>query len=115
MITELHAVIAVDDFDNAYAWYQIFFSRPADLRPQPGEARWQVAGAGWVALVADVAHSGQGRLTLLVDSLEDQVGTLAMRGIAPESVEVLPGGRREATILDPAGTTIKICDGPPAG
>ncbi len=115
MITELHAPIPVDDFDTAYAWYQIFFSRRADASPRPGEALWQVAGAGWISLVADAQRSGSGRLTLLVDSLEDHVGTLAMRGIAPESVEIVPGGRREATILDPAGTTIKICDGPPAG
>jgi hypothetical protein len=108
MIAELHAGVPVDDFETAYAWYQIFFSRPADSRPQPGEALWQVAGAGWIALVTDAARSGSGRLTMLVDSLQDHVGHLAMRGIAPESVEKTPGGALTATILDPAGNMIAI-------
>lgn len=113
MITELHAHVPVDDFDTAYAWYQIFFSRRADLSPRPGEALWQVAGAGWIVLVADAERSGSGRLTLLVDSLEDHVGHLAMRGIAPASVETVPGGVRRATMLDPAGNTITISESPP--
>jgi len=114
MITELHAPIPVDDFDTAYAWYQIFFSRRADVSPRPGEARWQVAGAGWISLVADAQRSGSGRLTLLVDSLQDHVGHLAMRGIAPEAVETLPGGVLRATMLDPAGNTITISEQPPS-
>ena len=114
MITELHADLPVDDFETAYAWYQIFFSRRADARPQDGEALWQVAGGGWIALVADAERSGSGRVTMLVDSLEDHVGHLAMRGIAPESVETVPGGVRRATMLDPAGNTITISESPPA-
>jgi uncharacterized protein YycO len=113
VITELHADLPVDDFETAYAWYQIFFSRRADSTPHAGEALWQVAGAGWLCVVADAERSGSGRVTMLVDSLEDHVGHLAMRGIAPESVETVTGGVRRATMLDPAGNTITISERPP--
>lgn len=43
-----------------------------------------------------------------VDDLESHVGFLAMRGIAPDSVETVPGVVRRATILDPARNTITI-------
>jgi len=110
MICELHADIPVDDFETAYAWYQIFFSRRADLSPQPGEALWQVAGAGWISLVCDVQRSGSAALTMLVDDLEQHVGHLAMRGIAPESIETVTGVVRKATIIDPAGNTVTIAE-----
>ena len=46
MITVLHASLPVDDFETAYAWYQIFFSRRADSSPQDGEGRQANRNAG---------------------------------------------------------------------
>ena len=106
MITAALTGMPVDDFDTAYAWYEIFAGKPADLRPRPAEASWQLAGTGWIHLVGDAARAGSGLLTLVVDDLESHVGSIAMRGIAPQSVETVPGVVRTATILDPAGNTI---------
>jgi hypothetical protein len=108
VVSEVFTGMPVDDFATAYAWYEIFAGRPADVRPEPGEAGWQIAGAGWIRVVADAARAGSALLTLVVDSLEEHVGFLAMRGIAPESIETVPGVLRRATILDPAGNTITI-------
>ena len=108
MITEVFAGIPVDDVETARAWYQIFVGRPPDMVPKPGEAFWRLAGTGWISVVADDARAGSALVTLLVDDLEQHVGFLALRGIAPESIETVPGVVRTATILDPAGNTITL-------
>lgn len=110
IVSDPVAVMPVDDFDTACAWYQIFGGRPADLASRPGEAVWQIAGAGRIAVVADEARAGKALLTVLVDDLEQRVGFLAMRGIAPESIQASPGVARTATFLDPAGNTITIAE-----
>ncbi|HEV2786568.1 MAG TPA: VOC family protein [Solirubrobacteraceae bacterium] len=108
MDTESFTGMPVDDFDTARAWYEIFAGRPPDRAPEPGEAAWRLAGTSWIAVVADAERAGSALLTMLVDDLERHVGFLAMRGIAPESVETVPGVVRKATIRDPAGNTITI-------
>jgi len=108
MITDAFAGLPVDDFETACAWYEIFFGRPPDVVPKAGEAVWRVAGTSWVYVVADEARAGSALLTLLVDDLEQHVGILAMRGIAPDSIETVPGVVRKAMISDPAGNAITI-------
>lgn len=108
MITDIFAGIPVDDFETACAWYEIFAGRPPDLTSRPGEGVWPIAGSGWIAVVADEARAGSALLTLIVDDLKDHVGALALRGIAPDSIQELPGIGRTATIVDPAGNTITI-------
>ncbi len=108
MITDVFAGLPVDDFKTACAWYEIFFGRPPDLVPKADEAAWRVAGTSWIYVVADEARAGSALLTLLVDDLEQHVGILAMRGIAPDSIETIPGLVRRATISDPAGNAITI-------
>jgi hypothetical protein len=106
--TEIFTGMPVDDFETARAWYEIFAGRPPDLVPKPDEAAWRLAGTSWIAVVADDARAGSALLTMVVEDLERHVGFLAMRGIAPESVETVPGVVRTATIRDPAGNTITI-------
>jgi len=108
MVTEVFAGIPVDDFETARAWYEIFVGRPPDLLPQCDEAVWRLAGTGWISVVADEARAGSGLVRLLVDDLERHVGFLALRGIAPQAIETVPGVVRKATVVDPAGNTITI-------
>ena len=56
----------------------------------------------------DAQRAGSGLVTLLVDDLEQHVGVIAMRGIAPGSIETVPGVVMTATIFDPAGNRITI-------
>lgn len=108
MVTHVFAGIPVADFDTACHWYEIFAGRRPDLAPKPGDAAWELAGGGWISVVADADRAGSALVTLLVDDLERQVGFLAMRGIAPESIETVPGVARRATFHDPAGNTITV-------
>ena len=110
MITEILTGMPVDDLATASAWYEIFAGRPAKADPVRGDTVWQIEGMGWISVVVDEARAGSGLLTLVVDDLERHVGFLAMRGIAPESIETLSGAARRATILDPAGNTITIVE-----
>lgn len=106
--SEIFTDMPVDDFETARAWYEIFAGRPPDRAPGPGEAAWRLSGTSWIAVVADDARAGTALLTMVVDDLERHVGFVAMRGIAPDSVETVPGVVRRATIHDPAGNTITL-------
>lgn len=110
MAAEVFAGIPVDDFDTARAWYEIFAGRPPNVADRANEAVWRLAESGGVHVVGDEARAGSATVTLLVDDLERYVGFIAMRGIAPESIDKLPGGGRRATVLDPAGNTIKLVE-----
>ena len=111
MIVHVLAGIPVADFDTAIAWYEIFAGRRPDAVPGPGEAVWKLADGGSLHIVADETRSGGALVTLLVDDLERHVGFLAMRGIAPDSIETVPGAGMRATFFDPAGNTITIGQG----
>ena len=108
MITDVFAGVPVDDFETARAWYQIFVGRAPDVVPGEGDVAWRIAGTGWIHVVADGERAGSAILTLLVDDLERHVGFLAMRGIAPDAIETIPGVVRRATFADPAGNTITL-------
>jgi predicted enzyme related to lactoylglutathione lyase len=115
MVTEVFAGVPVDDFETARAWYEIFVGRPPDVVERATEAVWRLAESGGVHVVADEARAGSGTVTLLVDDLERHVGFIAMRGIAPESIDVVPEVGRTATIVDPAGNTITLAERSDAG
>ena len=108
MVSDVYAGIPVDDFETALAWYEIFFGRGPDVEPTGDEAVWRVAGTSWFYVIADDARSGSAIITLLVDDLEQHVGFLAMRGIAPDGIETVPGVIRKALIIDPAGNVITV-------
>lgn len=76
--------------------------------PNASEAAWQLAGPGWLYVVADEARAGRGLLTLLVDDLDGRLEELAGRGLRPGPVETLPGAGRKATLDDPDGNTITL-------
>jgi predicted enzyme related to lactoylglutathione lyase len=108
MVTEVFAGMPVDDFETACAWYRIFVGRGPDDCPKPDEAVWRLVGTGWISVVADAARAGSAIVTLAVDDLERHVGFLAMSGIAPDAIEIVPGVVRRATVVDPAGNAITL-------
>ena len=108
MITQVFAGMPVDDFETALAWYEIFAGRGPDVVPKEGEAVWRMAGAASIHVVADGVRAGSGLVTLVVDNLQEHVGFLAMRGIAPDAIDTVPGVVIRATIFDPARNTITV-------
>jgi predicted enzyme related to lactoylglutathione lyase len=105
-ITVLFAGVASADYDSALTWYERLLGRPPDLIPHETEAAWQLAEAGWIYLVADPDRAGKALLTLIVDDLDEQIASLAERGLVTGAVETLTTGGRKATITDPEGNMI---------
>ena len=107
-IKYVFAGIGVADYDPALAWYTRFFGRSPDVIVTENECMWQVAEAAWVYVVGDSDRAGRALLTLLVDDLESYVAELGERGLAPGTIETVPGLYRKAVISDPEGNMISL-------
>jgi predicted enzyme related to lactoylglutathione lyase len=109
-ITVLFAGIATGDYLSALPWYERLLGRPPDLIPHEEEAAWQVAGMGWIYLVADPGRAGKALLTLIVHDLEDHLAQLAQRGLIGGEIETLVGVGRKSEITDPEGNMITFAE-----
>ena len=107
-VTYLFAGVAVTDLDAAREWYERVFGRPPDLVPNATEVSWELAGAGWIYVVADAARAGSALTTVLVDDLDARLAALAERGIEPGPVEHQPGLFRRFALTDPDGNRLTI-------
>jgi len=99
-VTVLFAGVATRHLEPALPWYERLLGRPPDLVPNENEVAWQVAGNGWIYLVADPDRAGRALLTLIVDDLDGHLAQLAERGLTAEGIEVLPGVGRKAEFTD---------------
>ena len=109
-IKYVFAGIGVADYDPALAWYTRFFGRSPDVIVTENEAMWQVTETGWIYVVGDSNRAGKALLTLLVDDLEGCVAELGERGLAPGTIETVPGLYRKAVISDPEGNMISLVE-----
>ncbi len=107
-VTHVFAGIPVSDLDVAVAWYERLAGRPPDLKPNPTEAAWQLAGNGWIYVVADAERAGTALHTLLVEDLDSFVAAAAGRGIATGPVEDIGDSVRHALLADPDGNRLNI-------
>ncbi|HEY6396399.1 MAG TPA: VOC family protein [Solirubrobacteraceae bacterium] len=114
-ITYLFAGVPTADFALALSWYERFLRQSPDRYPKPGEAVWQLTDAGLLYLVADGERAGNALVTLIVDDLDRWIARLAGDGIAHGDVDVLSGGVRKTTVLDPDGNNISLGQVPAAG
>ena len=102
--------VATRHLEPALPWYERLLGRPPDLVPNENEVAWQVAGNGWIYLVADPDRAGRALLTLIVDDLDGHLAQLAERGLTAEGIEVLPGVGRKAEFTDPEGNRITFAE-----
>ena len=106
--TNVLAVLMVDDFETAAAWYERFFDRGPDRRPMDSCAEWQLADGGAVQVFGKGPTSGGSTVVLGVDDVDARAAELAARAIDAE-VSTTPGGAfRLATTTDPAGNTVML-------
>ena len=106
----MHVFLGVPtaDYKTALPWYERLFGRPPDVIVKEDEAMWQVAGSGWVYVVADNERAGNALLAILVDDLDTHLAQLAERGIRAGAIETEPGLFRQVVITDPDGSIVKI-------
>ena len=110
-ITAVLAGLAVADFDDALAWYERLFGRPADRRPMDGLAEWHSPTAGALQVIHDRERAGRGLLTLSADGLADLVATLEASGLAPGAIDDTTSDKvLIARISDPDGNVITLVE-----
>lgn len=106
-IEHVLAVVPVADFDDAHAWYERLFGRPADNLPMEGRlVEWRLTETGWVQVTFDADRAGSALLNFAVDDLDRHIADLSLRGLAPGKIETVNKGVKLSTIRDPDGNTI---------
>ncbi|MBY6414079.1 VOC family protein [Rhodococcus sp. BP-252] len=105
------AVVPVADLDKANAFYEAFFSRPADNNPMPTLVEWQVIEGAWVQVTVDPERAGSSMLNFAVDDLEKHIEELATRGIVAADIVDASKGVRLSAIEDPDGNAITLIGG----
>ena len=106
IIDRTFAVLPVSDIEEAEAWYERFFGRPADAKPMPSLREWH-EGSGGFAVLQEAGRAGKAYATMLVASIDDHRAALAERGLTLGESQ---GGDAAgvAQIDDPAGNTITL-------
>lgn len=107
------AGISVNEIEASVIWYRAIIGRPPDIRPMPGVAGWQFPGGGWVEIFEDLERAGSSTVILAVESLEEQLETIAGLDIEVEDKEI-PAIGTVALIRDPDGNLI-VFAGPTTG
>lgn len=93
-------------------FFERLLGRPADIEVTVDEVMWRLAESAWLYIVVDAARVGNGLAALSVGDLDATLAELGTRGIEPVSVEVVDGGARKATVVDPDGNTVAIIEVP---
>jgi catechol 2,3-dioxygenase-like lactoylglutathione lyase family enzyme len=106
----LFAGIAVSDFKSARAWYERFFGQVPDLVAHDEEVMWQVTGAGWLYIVRDTQHAGNGIVATAVSDIEEATSVLDARGVAIGPIEQEGEAGLKAFVRDPDGNSIAIIE-----
>lgn len=79
-ITKTYAVICTKDLERAKGWYSKLFGRQPDLTPMAEVHEWYF-GNGGIQLLDDAERSGQSRLTLIIDDMDEIRRGLGERGL----------------------------------
>jgi catechol 2,3-dioxygenase-like lactoylglutathione lyase family enzyme len=103
--------VPVTSLDAGRDFFERLFGRPADVEVAVDEVMWRLAESAWLYVVVDVTRAGHGLVALSVADLESTLAELAHRGIGPERMEEVGGGRK-ATVRDPDGNTVAIISVP---
>ncbi len=106
----LFAGVAVADFQAARSWYERFFGRSPDVVAHDEEVMWKVTGAGWLYILRDAEHAGNGIVAMAVSDIEGTVSLLEARGVSVGPVKPEGDAGRKAVILDPAGNRVEIIE-----
>jgi predicted enzyme related to lactoylglutathione lyase len=110
-VNSVLAGLAVADVDAAVPWYEHLLGRPADALPMEGLAEWHFPQGGAIQVIEDADRAGRSLLTLGVDDLDSELGTLRERGLDPDAIDDTTSDKvLFATVTDPEGNTITLVE-----
>ena len=107
-VTNVLAVLMVDNFEVAALWYERLFGRGPDRRPMASCAEWQLAEGGGVQVFGAGGSPGGTTVVLGVDDVDARAGELGERGIHVDVFTTPDGQFRLAAVSDPAGNTVML-------
>ena len=102
----LFAGVAVCGFEPARTWYERLFGRSPDVVAHEEEVMWRVTDGGWLYIVRDADHAGNGIVAVAVPDLEAAISGLQARGIPPGPVEPEGDAGLKAVMRDPDGNAV---------
>ena len=106
----LFSGMAVSDFAASQAWYERFLARPADVIAHENEVMWRVTDTGWLYIVRDTDHAGNGIVAMAVSDIEAATSALAARDVLTGPIEPEGDAGRKAVARDPDGNEIAIIE-----
>ena len=110
-VNRVLAALAVADVDSALRWYERLLGRPPDALPMDGLAEWHFPQSGVIQLVQDADRAGRSLLTLGVDDLKEELGSLRERGLDPGAMDDTTSDKvLFATVTDPEGNAITLVE-----
>jgi predicted enzyme related to lactoylglutathione lyase len=101
----------VRDLSSGRAFFERIFGRPADVEVAEDEVMWRLNERAWLYVVVDSTRAGNGLVALSVADLDATLAELSSRGITPDRVEAVGGGRK-ATMRDADGNSVAIIQVP---
>ena len=102
------ASVAVKDLGSAVKWYERIFNRPPS-RPMPEIAEWSFERGGGLQVYQLPERAGSCSFTLVVTSVEDQIGRLDELSIDTSN---RTSGDRVKTVMitDPDGNHVAFAE-----
>lgn len=92
-ITNVVAVVPVEDHLRATTWYAKLLGREADLVPMEDVAEWQLADSAWLQVTTDTKRAGSTTVIIGVVDIRVQRSLIIPMAGAPGSIERSKGWR----------------------
>ncbi len=108
MITNLFAGVPVTDLDASIEWYTRLFGREPTRRVGD-EVLWDLLEGATVFIEPGPERAGSGRVTMLVEGLDEILARLDEAGITYER-ETYSNGVHHASAPDPDGNAIAFAE-----
>jgi hypothetical protein len=100
-ITNMVAVVPVEDHARATSWYSKLLGREADLVPVEDVAEWQLAGSAWLQVGKDPERAGSTTVVIGVDDIQVLHSIRAKTDIPLGEIVEYAGVIKMAEVLDP--------------
>ena len=97
MRLDLFAGIPVSDYARSLAWYERLLGSSPTFLATPTEAVWELAEHRNAYIEEHSGGVGHALITIFIDDFDEQLASIAARGLEPEQFETYDNGVRKVT------------------
>ena len=94
----------MSDYARSLAWYERLLGSSPSFLASPTEAVWELAEHRNVYIEERSSGVGHALITIFIDDFDEQLASIAARGLEPEQIETYDKGVRKATSLTQTAT-----------